>query len=83
MLQNLKKLTFYITVLNCYIDELRQYGKMIKGDVDSIFASPKTIDLSVAEEAEISLFPYQKQAVNAMKKFYLEVGSRIEEGIFL
>lgn len=56
---------------------------MIKGDVDSIFASPKTIDLSVAEEAEISLFPYQKQAVNVMKKFYLEVGSRIEEGIFL
>lgn len=72
MLQSLKNLLFTSTVLNCYIDELRQYGKMIKGDVDSIFASPKTIDLSVAEEAEVSLFPYQEQAVNAMKKFYLE-----------
>lgn len=74
MLHLLSKKRLSQTVLDCYVKELRMAGKQIMEDDESLFKSPKTIDLTTAGYAEVPIYPYQEQAVSAMKEYFLYAG---------
>ncbi len=71
MLFEIKKLRLTSTIVDCYIRELRMFGCKQIEDETSLFSVPKIIDLSQAQVSDVQLFPYQKEAVNAMQKYYL------------
>ena len=60
------------TLCSIYLAVLISAGKNVVDDSESIFTAPRTVDLSSAESDSISLFPYQRSAVEAMKKYYFD-----------
>ena len=64
------------TLLDCYVQELRIAGKKMEEVTDSLFAYPRTIDLTVASGDSISLYSYQENAVKHMKRYFFEEGHK-------
>lgn len=73
MLLQLRQKRLTSTLSSCYLAELRLHGKQLDTqDENDLFTVPKILDLVAAETAEIPLFPYQHNAVKAMKQYFLE-----------
>ncbi len=60
------------TLLDCYVQELRMAGKQVEDSNDSLFSTPRVIDLATAVYDNIELYPYQEKAVDAMKDYFLK-----------
>lgn len=60
------------TLSDVYLNTLRMAGRTIYNDDDSMFQIPKIVDLKFTESDEISLYPYQEKAVEAMKQYFIE-----------
>lgn len=60
------------TLCSIYLAVLISAGRNVADDSESIFKSPRTIDLTSAESDSISLFPYQGEAVEAMTKYFID-----------
>lgn len=60
------------TLCRIYLTVIISAGRSVFDDSESIFNAPRTIDLTAAESDNISLFEYQNEAVEAMKKYYID-----------
>ena len=60
------------TLCRIYLAVLISAGRCVTDDIESIFTAPRTVDLTAAESDNISLFPYQRTAVDAMKKHFID-----------
>ena len=72
MLFTLRQKRITQTLLDCYVQELRAAGRKIEESSDSLFSLPRVIDLTSASCDNISLYSYQEEAVNKMKKYFFE-----------
>ena len=71
MIDNLKSKRLTQTLLDAYLGELRLKGSYFD-DEESIFKMPKIVNLKESKVDEVPLYSYQKNAVNALKKYFLE-----------
>lgn len=71
MLEMLSQKRMTQTLCDIYLNELKLSGKVVYNDEESLFRVPKKLDVSTMEYENISLYPYQKDAVNAMKNYFL------------
>lgn len=60
------------TLCDAYMKELHKTGITAFDADESMFQVPKTLDLTTAETAEILLYPYQEEAVKAMREYYIK-----------
>ena len=60
------------TLCDAYLNELRTTGKTVVNDDESMFRNPKTVDLTSAGMDKVELYPYQKNAVEAMNQYFLK-----------
>jgi len=60
------------SLCQAYLRELRLAGKHIEAEVESFFSVPRTIDLAASQYDDVSLFPYQKKAVEALKAYFVD-----------
>lgn len=72
MLFQLRQKRMTQTLCDAYLSEIRLTGKTVYDDGESLFRVPKTLDLTVAGRDTVSLYPYQREAVDAMNQYYLE-----------
>lgn len=56
---------------DAYLSEIRMTGKAVYDDEESMFRVPKTVDLTTTGHDEVSLYPYQEEAVAAMKQYFI------------
>lgn len=73
MLANFKQLRMTSTVLTLIIAELYRHGKPALEDAEfSIFSTPKEIDLTTSIANELTLYDYQKEAVEKLRDFFID-----------
>ena len=60
------------TLCDAYLNELRMTGKTVQNDEESMFQVPKILDLTMAEPDNVSLYPYQEKAVEAMNQYFIK-----------
>lgn len=72
MLLSLRQKRMTETLCQAYLRELVQAGRLEALEVESMFAVPKKIDLLNAAYMDIPLYPYQEDAVQAMKQYYID-----------
>jgi|GEM_PF-2371468 len=72
-LLNLKQKKLSETIINVYLNELAATGLLTDEIIETKFPKPVTIDLTESGIAsDIDLYPYQEDAVAAMKKYFLQ-----------
>ena len=72
-LLNLKQKKLSETLINVYLNELASVGLQIDEVIETKFPKPLTIDLQESGAAvDINLYPYQEDAVIALKKHFLD-----------
>lgn len=72
-LLNLKQKKLSETLINVYLNELAATGLQIDEIIETKFPKPVTIDLQESGAAvDINLYPYQEDAVTALKKYFVE-----------
>ena len=72
-LLNLKQKKLSETLINVYLNELATVGLQIDEVIETKFPKPLTIDLQESGSAvDINLYPYQEDAVIALRKYFLE-----------
>lgn len=71
MLFSLRQKRMTQTLCDAYLNELRMSGKNVYDDAESLFRTPKALDLTTAETDNVPLFPYQEKAVWAMNQYFL------------
>lgn len=72
MLFSLKNKRMSQTLCDAYLSVILSTGKNVVEDDTSLFTVPKTVDLAAAESNTIFLFPYQQNAVNSMKDYFIK-----------
>lgn len=60
------------TLCDVYLKELRDMGRKIESGEGSLFENPKIVDLRNAQTDYISLYPYQKKAVETMSNYFMK-----------
>ncbi len=76
MLFSLRQKRMTQTLCDAYLSEIRFTGKAVYDDEESMFQVPKTLDLTSAEQDKVTLYPYQEDAVEALKKYFIEENRR-------
>ena len=78
MLDILKRMRMTSTVVTAIIWELNHAGikNIVEGEEYSIFAVPKTLDLTACIPDTLPLHDYQEEAVEKMKTYFLEENGR-------
>lgn len=71
MLSTLSKKRMTQTLCDAYLQEIRMTGCNLPEEELSLFQVPKVLDLTTAVPDEVSLYPYQKMAVEAMKQYFI------------
>lgn len=72
-LLNLKQKKLSETLINVYLNELAAVGLQIDEIIETKFPKPLTIDLQESGSTnDVNLYPYQEDAVIALKKYFLE-----------
>ena len=60
------------TLIDCYVQQLRMAGRQVEEDEESLFRTPRMIDLVTAVYDNIELYPYQEKAVESMTDYFLK-----------
>lgn len=77
MLSALKKLNMTPTLCKLYIQELLNQGRFPdSSDEDTFFAVPKVVDLTAVSAGEIALHDFQKDAVGALQRHFIQTDKR-------
>lgn len=75
MLSQLKGKRLTATLSDCYLAELRSYGRLTVSKDDSLFTAPKEIDLQAAGGTDNGLYDYQEEAVASLRSHFMEKAS--------
>lgn len=78
MQERFKKMRFTSTVMTFILKELYEQGlkQIIDDDDISIFTMPKTIDLTACIADDLPMYPYQNEAIDRLKNYFLSKNKR-------